>query len=665
MGKKFIIIAQSKNSATPNTGWASQEKETKGRKTFVLCYIFLFLFLSVPIISAQPSCSLERKVKPKKVASLESFKGLPILHQGRVKPLDTYARSLLLQFSGRRSYNRKPAIEWLAALVFAPKTVWNDKVFLINNPQIPMALGIKPEKKRHYSFNQLNQRYSKFEELARAADQVEEKERTIVEQEILRVYYNVSLFLQHNNLSNFAFPHKDFQITDSRIIKRMGLSKQNGYSFLDIALKADVLQEATKYLDVNKMETWSDEDRTLFQLSNNLYKWSRHYQNLPFHVIPMVKRERNTWISPWDAIGDEFYDTRIRQEITLWRDLTVYYWNGEQLFFDTAVKALQISTMSRLEKKEREGIRKIPSELLYNKGNFLLWAKLFYGLAFLVFLFSLFIPSSWLHLMSFICIVLGIIPHIIAFALRIVIMGRPPVTNLFETFAFVSLMSVIIGLIIEIRNKQWVGIVVSSVCGFVFLMISGKYAAEGDTMQMLVAVLNSNFWLTTHVISITIGYAGCCVAGIIGHMYLLQSLSKNFSKKFLNSVYRNLVGTLTFGLFMSFLGTFLGGIWADQSWGRFWGWDPKENGALLIVIWCALILHAKVGRLIGPVGVAVGAVLGNIVVMWAWFGVNLLNIGLHSYGFTFGIAKNLLIYVLAEIIFLISIVPLIKKKIKS
>ena len=107
---------------------------------------------------------------------------------------------------------------------------------------------------------------------------------------------------------------------------------------------------------------------------------------------------------------------------------------GKKLSFDAAVKALQISTMSRLEKKERKSIRKIPAELFYNKGSFLLWAKLFYGLAFLVFLFSLFVSSSWLRLMSFVCVVLGIVPHIIAFVLRIIIMGRPPVTNLFETF---------------------------------------------------------------------------------------------------------------------------------------------------------------------------------------------------------------------------------------
>jgi ABC-type transport system involved in cytochrome c biogenesis permease subunit len=223
---------------------------------------------------------------------------------------------------------------------------------------------------------------------------------------------------------------------------------------------------------------------------------------------------------------------------------------------------------------------------------------------------------------------------------------------LYETFIFVGFISVLLGIIIELVNKQWLGNVVASVCGVIFLLIATKFSAEGDTLKMLVAVLDSNFWLGTHVLSITIGYAGCCVAGIVGHLYIIQSLVKPKEKELLNSTYNHLIGTLLFGLMMAFLGTMLGGIWADQSWGRFWGWDPKENGALLIVIWTAMIFHAKISRMIGPLGMAVGSVLGIIVVMWAWFGVNLLSIGLHSYGFTSGIANGLALYVVLELLFL-------------
>ena len=287
---------------------------------------------------------------------------------------------------------------------------------------------------------------------------------------------------------------------------------------------------------------------------------------------------------------------------------------------------------------------------------------MFYALAFAMFLLSFFLTRAWLRPAGFVLILAGLLPHLLAIVSRIIIMGRPPVSNLYETFIFVSMISVIAGIIIERVNKRWVGICVASVCGFVFLMIASKFAAEGDTMQMLVAVLNSNFWLGTHVLSISTGYAGMCVAGLIGHLYILQRIRHPKDKAALESTYRNMIGALGFGLAMTFLGTMLGGIWADESWGRFWGWDPKENGALLIVLWGAIIFHAKVGRFIGPLGVAAGSVLGIVVVMWAWFGVNLLGIGLHSYGFTAGIATGLLAYVIGEVVFLALCVPLAKKQ---
>ena len=104
-----------------------------------------------------------------------------------------------------------------------------------------------------------------------------------------------------------------------------------------------------------------------------------------------------------------------------------------------------------------------------------------------------------------------------------------------------------------------------------------------------------------------------------------------------------------YALFFALFGTILGGIWADQSWGRFWGWDPKENGALLIVLWLIMLLHMRVTGLVKPTGFALGLILNNIVVIMAWFGVNLLSIGLHSYGFASGIAFNITIFVILEL----------------
>jgi ABC-type transport system involved in cytochrome c biogenesis permease subunit len=171
---------------------------------------------------------------------------------------------------------------------------------------------------------------------------------------------------------------------------------------------------------------------------------------------------------------------------------------------------------------------------------------------------------------------------------------------------------------------------------------------------VLQAVLDTQFWLATHVVTINLGYAATYMAGIWGVKYLLLAhifpvLSEDERHKLLRMLY----GTLCFAIFFSFIGTVLGGLWADDSWGRFWGWDPKENGALMIVLWNALVLHARWGGLVKGRGLATLAVAGNIVTTWSYFGVNELGVGLHAYGaserntgmwlFTFALSQLVLI----------------------
>lgn len=96
-------------------------------------------------------------------------------------------------------------------------------------------------------------------------------------------------------------------------------------------------------------------------------------------------------------------------------------------------------------------------------------------------------------------------------------------------------------------------------------------------------------------------------------------------------------GVICFALLFSVVGTILGGVWANESWGRFWGWDPKENGALLIVLSQLALLHGRMGGYLRDHGICMAAVFGGCVVAFSWWGVNLLGVGLHSYGFTSGI----------------------------
>jgi ABC-type transport system involved in cytochrome c biogenesis permease subunit len=177
---------------------------------------------------------------------------------------------------------------------------------------------------------------------------------------------------------------------------------------------------------------------------------------------------------------------------------------------------------------------------------------------------------------------------------------------------------------------------------------------------MLQAVLDTNFWLATHVVAITLGYASTFVAGLLAIIYIVRgvfttTLKDQTSKALARMVY----GIVCFATLFSFVGTVLGGIWADQSWGRFWGWDPKENGALLIVIWNALILHARWGGMVRERGIMTLAVVGNIITSFSWFGVNMLGIGLHSYGFMDAAFKWLMGFTISQVVLIgIGLLPL-------
>jgi len=628
------------------------------RKIFLA---FLFIFSCAALALANENMQMQ------KLKSAEILGRIAILDEGRVKPLDTYSRNVLLQFSGKRTFEAKPAIEWLARLIFTPWQTANDKVFLINSPEIAAAIGIKPEAHRRYSFNDLKPGIEKLHKLAAAVDVIDTKERSLVEQEIVRVAHNLDLYIDLGASLSFTTPFPAFSIHDANVKMLLELPlNQSDFSFLDIALKADQLSEETKFLEGKRAASWNVTETEFMRLLKSLYQWSMSEGQMKYSsltIIPPLGPGDEIWRSPGEMVEHLAHED-IRADMTFIQSMATAYRNGEQLEFDVSVKGFNSGVQKGLAKAQGKAYAKIPLELFYNQANLFRWAWVLYFLTFFAFLFSLIWPKLISRKIALSLLILGFAPHVLALALRIAIMARPPVTNLYETFIFVGAVTIVLSLVMEKFNKNWLGIVVGSISGLVFLAIADKFSAEGDTMRMLVAVLNSNFWLATHVLSITTGYAGCCVAGVIGHVYIIQALLKPKDKENLQNTHRYTLGALGFGLTMSFLGTMLGGIWADQSWGRFWGWDPKENGALLIVLWSAMLFHAKAGKMIGPLGMAVGAALGLIVVMWAWFGVNLLSIGLHSYGFTSGLATNLAIYVILEILFLsVTLILLGKRKV--
>jgi ABC-type transport system involved in cytochrome c biogenesis permease subunit len=243
--------------------------------------------------------------------------------------------------------------------------------------------------------------------------------------------------------------------------------------------------------------------------------------------------------------------------------------------------------------------------------------------------------------------------HTTGLIYRMVLEGRPPVTNLYSSAIFIGWGACLLGLILEMFHKNGIGAVAASGMGFITLIIAHHLALEGDTMEMMRAVLDTNFWLATHVVAVTVGYASTFVAGFLALIYVVRGMfTKTLDENTGKSLARMIYGIVCFATLFSFVGTVLGGIWADQSWGRFWGWDPKENGALIIVLWNALILHLRWGGIVRERGLVNCAIFGNVVTAWSWFGVNMLGIGLHSYGFTEAAFKWLVLFVVSQLAFI-------------
>ena len=242
--------------------------------------------------------------------------------------------------------------------------------------------------------------------------------------------------------------------------------------------------------------------------------------------------------------------------------------------------------------------------------------------------------SRTLNRSAFYLLLLALAIHTFGLVSRMYLQERPPVTNLYSSAIFIGWGAVIVALILERIFRDGIGAACAGAIGFITLIIAHHLAGSGDTLEMLQAVLDTNIWLATHVVAITTGYSAMFLAGMLAIIYVIRGVfTRSLTKRTANSLTRMTYGVVCFATLFSFVGTVLGGIWADQSWGRFWGWDPKENGAVLIVLWCAVILHARWGGFIRQRGLMIMAIFGNVITSFSWFGVNMLGVGLHSYGF--------------------------------
>ena len=272
--------------------------------------------------------------------------------------------------------------------------------------------------------------------------------------------------------------------------------------------------------------------------------------------------------------------------------------------------------------------RRLKAEVLYHWLNLALWGFVLALLAGILASLNVVFRSLKLDTLANVLCIFATVILTVVFALRAYIAGRPPMSSLYEIVLLVALMLVAFesGAFLFCKRRTYTLMIPVTLMAAALLFFAKFVLEPGDTFQPLPAVLNSSVFLTAHVFTIALGFAALILSGVVAHLVL-------YRKAKMSPLYTLMYGTLVLGMAFTILGTLLGGVWADFAWGRFWGFDPKECGALFVILWAILTLHLRAGNLVSIRGFALMNAFNVIVTLLCWFGVNLLGVGLHSYGF--------------------------------
>jgi len=545
-----------------------------------------------------------------------AFGELPVLSGGRIKPFDTVARNSLLILNGKQTVRPKDAkplepARWLLDVFFDQEKADAYPVFLISNPDVLGLFGWRQGKKKRFSYQELRPFLEKIDEEGAKSAAVESPERTPYQTAVINLRNSLQLYQQLRtgmrppDAANFAAELSDYAASLESGLRAVQARARN--------------------------QPYDPEAFAAFATLVRRYDFMASYNHLR-PVPPQSERRRRTgeWLSMGGSLLEAIQTGKVSPVTLDYARLGDAVRSGDSAAFDNAVASLTETMRST----EAEKIKRTAFERLFNHLQPFYASMGLYVLAVLLASFSWLAAGPELRRAAVWLLLLGLAVHTFGLGARMYLQGRPPVTNLYSSAVFIGWATVIIGLVLERIFKDGIGSAAAGAVGFLSLIIAHHLASSGDTLQMLQAVLDTNLWLATHVVTITIGYSAMFLAGLLAILYVVRGLfTRSLDKPLADALYRMVYGVVCFAAFFSFIGTVLGGIWADQSWGRFWGWDPKENGALLIVLWCAILLHARRAGFIRARGFMAGAIFGNAITAFSWFGVNMLNVGLHSYGF--------------------------------
>ena len=590
-----------------------------------LPWLFLALFATEIVAVLLPKKDGEMHVR--------EFGRLPVLLNGRVQPFDSVARNSLLQIRSTADVpleevpswkfwhhpEKLKSTMWLLEVMCEPDLADERPIFLIHHPDLLSELkladkGVEKSGLRYYTFNQLQPVLGEIMDQAGKARDVTDKLRSPLQIQVLKLANAVVLY-QHLKTS----------------LRPQGVE--------DLAGELDQVQAAIEpgIAAVNAKQDGKPYDQAAYdRLAGVLDEFDSLRQDpnagqmYPL-VIPPVDpaTSRDAWGNIGFGVLESIRARAILPPLEWLATAATAFHNGEAGAFNAAVADYSKWLAQQFPAESAKGRH----EFFFNDLKPFLHAIIIYIFAFILACGSLLTFGTASQLSesfrrsAFYLILLAGVVHTAGLIFRMVLEGRPPVTNLYSSAIFIGWGAMILGVALERIYRIGIGNLVASVAGFITLLIAHNLALGGDTMEMLRAVLDTNFWLATHVVVVTLGYASTFVAGLLAITYIFLGLFTPILSQRLNAggssdvgkaLAKMVYGIVCFATLFSFVGTVLGGIWADQSWGRFWGWDPKENGALLIVLWNAVILHARWGGMVRERGLMNMAVFGNIVTSFSW-----------------------------------------------
>jgi len=545
---------------------------------------------------------------PESVTGLpvDRLMALPVIEGGRVKPLDTVARTNLMVISQKQSYRDEAgenvsAADWFTELLLNPSAATERRIFRIDHPDVVGLLGYHNEERKFFSLTEIIPHQEVLEQQMALVHE-EPRKRDAYQRELVKLRQALGLF---NATANALVVRPLF-----------------GSPLHDLHSRAQILEDLADPSTESEQRATARNAWTMLQ---------QHYRSSDRSGILAVypKSPDGEWSS---VAADLQAPVAADPQVHAFAALAEAYRVRDPVAFDRNLDQLEALAAARVSKADADDLG---MEMGFNQFSpFILSIELYVLVILCVLLGWLFLPRSLLPV-ALGLLVLTFCLHSFGLIARMDIQDRPPVTNLHSSAIFVGWFAVLLCLILEAYLRNGVANFAAASIGIVTLIIAHHLSFSGDTMGVMRAVLDSNFWLTTHVLVVTAGYSATYLAGILAVNHLvLDRVVGGQTAQGLRSIERMVYAVVCFALLASFVGTILGGIWADQSWGRFWGWDPKENGALMIVLWNAVYVHARWGKVASPTGLMQMAVFGNVITAWSWFGTNLLGVGLHSYGFT-------------------------------